>query len=295
MSAIKFDSVIVAGRHLEDPSNQPEKVNDALSKVFGYFADRKIKTFVDVNTSAYTAAASLPVALDDQVASEIDFCVVVGGDGTVLAASREYAKYKMPMVGINAGNLGFVTDIEIGGFEEKLNKIIDGDYTLDIRPLMQGRVLRDDKEIYSATAMNDVVVNRGSTSGMVELSVSIGNQFVSQQKADGLIIAAPTGSTAYVLSAGGPLVHPSIEAWIMTPIAPHNLSNRTIVLPSSNVVRITVTGGRDCSANFDMQGLAEVKVGDVIEVIRSKNDVTFLRPKDWSFYETLRNKLHWNY
>ena len=142
--------------------------------------------------------------------------------------------------------------------------------------------------------MNDVVVNHGSTSGMVELRVEVGGQFVSHQRADGLIVATPTGSTAYALSAGGPMMHPSIPAWVMAPIAPHNLSNRPIVLSDSSEVVIEVISGRDVSANFDMQSLASLLHGDRIIVQRSEHRVRFLHPVGWSYFDTLRKKLQWN-
>jgi len=143
-------------------------------------------------------------------------------------------------------------------------------------------------------AMNDVVVNRGATSGMVELRVSVGRHFVANQRADGLIIASPTGSTAYALSAGGPLLHPGIQGWVLVPIAPHTLSNRPILFPDDDEVTIELVAGRDASANFDMQSLASLLHGDRIIVRRSELGVRFLHPKGWSYFDTLRKKLHWN-
>jgi NAD+ kinase len=142
--------------------------------------------------------------------------------------------------------------------------------------------------------MNDVVVNRGATSGMVELRVSVGKHFVANQRADGFIIASPTGSTAYALSAGGPLLHPSIPGWVMVPIAPHTLSNRPVVLPDADEITIELVAGRDASANFDMQSLASLQHGGRVVVRRSEFRVRFLHPRGWSYFDTLRKKLHWN-
>jgi len=138
------------------------------------------------------------------------------------------------------------------------------------------------------------VVNRGSTSGMVELRIEVDGNFVASQRADGLIIATPTGSTAYSLSAGGPLMHPSLQAWVMAPIAPHTLSNRPIVLADTGEVSIDLVAGRDASANFDMQSLASLLIGDRITVRRSEHHARFLHPRGWSYFDTLRKKLHWN-
>lgn len=142
--------------------------------------------------------------------------------------------------------------------------------------------------------MNDVVVNRGAISGMVELRVEVGGHFVANQRADGLIIATPTGATAYALSAGGPLLHPSVPGWVLCPIAPHTLSNRPIVLSDDTEVTIEIVAGRDASANFDSQSLASLLHGDRITVQRSRHSILFLHPRGWSYFDTLRKKLHWN-
>ena len=153
--------------------------------------------------------------------------------------------------------------------------------------------MRGGECVFEALALNDVVVNRGSTSGMVELRVEVDGVFVSNQRADGLIVASPTGSTAYALSAGGPMLHPSIPGWVLVPIAPHTLSNRPIVLSDATEVAIEVAGGRDISANFDMQSLASLQHGDRILVRRSAHRVCFLHPRGWSYFATLRKKLGW--
>jgi NAD+ kinase len=158
---------------------------------------------------------------------------------------------------------------------------------------MHAKVFRDGHCVFDALAMNDVVVNRGATSGMVELRVEVDGHFVANQRADGVIIASPTGSTAYSLSAGGPLLHPSNPGWVLVPIAPHTLSNRPIVLPDASEIVIELVSGRDASANFDMQSLASLLHGDRVTVRRSEHRVRFLHPKGWSYFDTLRKKLHW--
>ena len=172
--------------------------------------------------------------------------------------------------------------------------MLQGEYQEDLRPLMHAKVVRNGACVFEAFAMNDVVVNRGATSGMVELRIEVGGKFVSNQRADGLIVASPTGSTAYSLSAGGPMLHPSIPGWVLVPIAPHTLSNRPIVLSDAMEVAIEVVGGRDVSASFDMQSLASLLHGDRILVNRSQHCVRFLHPKGWNYFDTLRKKLRWN-
>ena len=212
----------------------------------------------------------------------------------MLGIGRQLASHGVPLVGINQGRLGFITDIPLEDFEVTLAPMLRGAYEEDHRSLMHAKVMRDGHCVFDALAMNDVVVNRGATAGMVELRVEVDGHFVANQRADGLIIASPTGSTAYSLSAGGPLLHPSIPGWVLVPIAPHTLSNRPIVLADAAEIAIEIVAGRDASANFDMQSLASLLHGDRIVVRRSKYRVRFLHPKGWSYFDTLRKKLHWN-
>ena len=212
----------------------------------------------------------------------------------MLGIGRRLAQYGTPLIGINQGRLGFVTDIPLSSYQQVLAPMLQGEYQEDLRPLMHARVMRDGVCVFEAFAMNDVVVNRGATSGMVELRIEVGGKFVSNQRADGLIVASPTGSTAYALSAGGPMLHPSIPGWVLVPIAPHTLSNRPIVLSDATEVAIEVVGGRDASASFDMQSLASLLHGDRILVNRSEHCVRFLHPKGWNYFDTLRKKLRWN-
>ena len=235
-----------------------------------------------------------PVLTVEEIGEQCDLGLVVGGDGTMLGIGRQLARYGVPLIGINRGRLGFITDIPIDHYQATLTPMLAGECEEDHRSLMHAQVVRDGAVVFDALAMNDVVVNRGATSGMVELRVSVGRNFVANQRADGLIIATPTGSTAYALSAGGPLLHPSIPGWVLVPIAPHTLSNRPILLPDAEEITIEVVGGRDASANFDMQSLASLVHGDRIVVRRSDYRVRFLHPRGWSYFDTLRKKLHWN-
>ena len=201
----------------------------------------------------------------------------------------------MPLVGINQGRLGFITDVPIGSYHEALASMVAGDYEVEHRTMLEGGVWRDGEQIFGGIAMNDVVVSRGATANMVELRIDVGAEFVANLRADGLILASPTGSTAYALSAGGPILHPGIAGWVLVPIAPHALSNRPIVMPDTGEISVEiVAGGPDVSVNFDMQTLASLLHGDRIRVRRSAHQVRFLHPRGWSYYATLRRKLHWN-
>ena len=212
----------------------------------------------------------------------------------MLGIARQLARHGTPLVGINQGRLGFITDIALDDFAAALTPIVDGVYEEDCRTMLEGAVWRDGRMIFDGLAMNDVVVSRGATASMVELKIDIGTEFVANLRADGLIVGSPTGSTAYALSAAGPILHPRIAGWVLVPIAPHDLSNRPIVLPDSGDISIEVVAGRNASVNFDMQSLASLVHGDRVSVCRSKHQVRFLHPRGWSYYATLRRKLHWH-
>ncbi len=228
-----------------------------------------------------------------EMGAQCDLAVVVGGDGTMLGIARELARHNIPLIGINQGRLGFITDVPVGQFREALAPMVAGDYEEEHRSMLEGGIWRDGERIFEGLSLNDVVVSRGATASMVELKIDIGDEFVANLRADGLIVASPTGSTAYALSAGGPILHPGIAGWVLVPIASHTLSNRPIVLPDAGEIRITIVAGRDASANFDMQSLASLLHGDQVRVRRSEHKVRFLHPRGWSYYATLRRKLRW--
>jgi NAD+ kinase len=266
----------------------------ALEEIANFLHTQGCEVTLERDTASNTGLSQYPVLDVDGIGAHCDLALVVGGDGTMLGIGRQLAQFGVPMVGINQGRLGFITDIAFEDFQTALEPMLRGEFEEDRRWMMQARVVRDGRCVFNATAMNDVVVNRGATAGMVELRVEVDGRFVANQRADGLIIASPTGSTAYALSAGGPLIHPSIAGWVLVPIAPHTLSNRPIVLSDAGEITIEIVAGRDASANFDMQSLASLLHGDRISVRRSEFQMCFLHPKGWSYFDTLRKKLHWN-
>ena len=266
----------------------------ALESIAQFLNAQGCDIAIEKDTASNTGLTQYPILDVQGIGAQCDLALVVGGDGTMLGIGRVLAKFGVPLIGINQGRLGFITDIAFDDYQAVLSPMLRGDFEEDRRWMMQAQVMRDGRCVFNATAMNDVVVNRGATSGMVELRVEVDGRFVANQRADGLIIASPTGSTAYALSAGGPLLHPSIAGWILVPIAPHTLSNRPIVLSDTGEVAIEIVAGRDASANFDMQSLASLMIGDRITVKRSDYQMRFLHPKGWSYFDTLRKKLHWN-
>jgi len=291
----KFQLVALIGKYQTSASAAAiTSARTALEEIAHFLHDQGCDVVIESDTARTMGMSGYTTLSVEDIGKQCDLGLVVGGDGTMLGIGRQLASYGVPLIGINQGRLGFITDIPYGNFAASLSNMLRGEYVEDHRSLMTGRVMRDGHCVYNATALNDVVVNRGATSGMVELRVEVDGHFVANQRADGLIIASPTGSTAYALSSGGPLLHPSIPGWVMVPIAPHTLSNRPIVLANTSHIAIEIVAGRDASANFDMQSLASLMHGDRIEVTRSNHHVRFLHPKGWSYFDTLREKLHWN-
>lgn len=291
----KFRHVALFGKyHTTTQGGALENSRRALDDVAQFLTRQGCDVVLDKETASHTGMNQYPVLDMTQIGSQCDLGLVIGGDGTMLGIGRQMARYGLPLMGINQGRLGFITDIPLQSYQDVLQPMLQGNYQTEDRSLLQAQVMRDQRCVFSALAMNDVVVNRGGTSGMVELRVEVDGHFVSNQRADGLIIATPTGSTAYSLSVGGPLMHPAIGGWVMAPIAPHTLSNRPIVLPESSEISIEIVAGRYVSANFDMQSLADLILGDQIKVQRSEHKVRFLHPSGWNYFDTLRKKMHWN-
>jgi NAD+ kinase len=272
---------------------QARGIRPVLEEIAHFLVGQGLEVSFEHDTAHATGVTDFEPLAAAELGQRCDLAVVVGGDGTMLGIARELARYNMPLVGINQGRLGFITDVPIGQFKEALAPMLAGDYEEEHRSMLEGGIWRDGEQIFDGLSMNDVVVSRGATASMVELRVDVDDDFVANLRADGLVVASPTGSTAYALSAGGPILHPGIAGWVLVPIASHTLSNRPIVLPDHGEIRITVVAGRDASANFDMQSLASLLHGDQVRVRRSAFKVRFLHPRGWSYYATLRRKLRW--
>ena len=272
---------------------QARGIRPVLEEIAHFLAKRGLEVSFERETAAATGVTDFESLSPADMAKVCDIAIVVGGDGTMLGIARELARYNLPLVGINQGRLGFITDVPFGQYQEALAPMLGGDYEEEQRSMLEGDVWRDGERIFEGLSLNDVVVSRGATASMVELRVDVDGEFVANMRADGLIVATPTGSTAYALSAGGPILHPGIGGWVVLPIASHTLSNRPIVLPDRGEVVVGIVSGKDISANFDMHNLASLIPGDQIRVRRSAFKVRFLHPRGWSYYATLRRKLRW--
>ena len=283
-----FSRVALVGKY------QADGIQERLKDLATLLSQQDCEVFVESATASHLGLTAYPIKKVEEFTGAIDLAVVLGGDGTMLGIGRQLAGSDVPLVGINMGRLGYMTDIPIQNVQTVLPQIIAGEYEADTRTLLDAVVMRNGKEINQALALNDVVVNRSGISGMVELAVRVNGSFMYNQRSDGLIVSTPTGSTAYALSAGGPILHPRVAGILLAPIAPHSLSNRPIVLPQDIVVSIEVVDGREVIVNFDMQSQTNLQSGDTIEVSQSKKTITLLHPRSHSDYKTLREKLHWN-
>lgn len=227
------------------------------------------------------------------LATESDVVVVMGGDGTMLSIARELASSGAPLIGINQGRLGFLTDITVDDMFDAVAEILSGQYVAEERILLNGQVRRNGERVFEATAFNDVVVGKGGSGRLIDLDISINSEFVYSQRADGLVVTSPTGTTAYALSAGGPIVHPTLEAVALVPICPHTLSARPIVVSSHSRIELTLTYADDARVHFDGQMHFDLMSGDHVWITRANRPVTLLHPHSYSYYDTLRQKLHW--
>jgi NAD+ kinase len=283
-----FKTVAVVGK--SDATSLP----DVLDQLVRTLRARGITILMDPPTAGASRAqpdATLEMA---ELPSRADLAVVVGGDGTLIASARLMAEKGVPLVGVNLGRLGFLTDIPADGLEAAIVSILEGEYIREQRTLLAGAVRRGAQTLFSTLAMNDIVVSRGAMGSMIEFAVTVDGEFIYSLRADGLIVATPTGSTAYALSAGGPILHPALQAIALVPISPHTLSNRPIAIRGSSRVEVTLVRGVDARANFDVQAYWQLEPGDVVSVSASERAAVLLHPKGYRYFSMLRQKLRWN-
>ncbi len=291
--AMHFNTIALIGRYQDSGLDAPLRELAASIQAAGG------QVLIEADTARNTGVTEFMVADYAGIGAQADLAIIMGGDGTMLGAARQLALYNLPMVGINHGRLGFITDIPLHNAQEAVTRILDGQYEAEERVLLEGRVIREGRVMFSGLALNDVVLSRAGRGGMIEARVELDDVFMYSQRADGLIIATPTGSTAYSLAVNGPIMHPRIRALLLVPVAPQTLSHRPIVLPDHGTIGLTITAlGRvesGASVHFDMQTWSECQPGDRIEVRRAHHNVRFIHPTGYSYFSTLRRKLHWNH
>jgi NAD+ kinase len=286
--AAAFKTVAVVGK--SDAASLP----DILDQLVGVLRKRGISILMDPLTAGASRARADANVEITELPARADLTVVVGGDGTLISCARLMAERGVPLVGVNLGRLGFLTDIPADSLEPAIESILDGEFIAEHRMLLDGAVRRGAQTLFATLAMNDVVVSRGAMGSMIELAVTVDGEFIYTLRADGLIVATPTGSTAYALSAGGPILHPALQAIALVPISPHTLSNRPVAIRSTSKVEITLVRGVDARANFDVQAYWRLEPGDVVSVSAAAKPATLLHPRGYRYFSMLRQKLRWN-
>src|SRR5690606_21019269 len=245
---------------------QTESVGGSVREIATFLRARGVSVLVEERSAVMLGAAEAETASLERIGHEADLAIAIGGDGTMLGAARALAPHEVPLVAINHGRLGFITDFGQDSWRQALSSILEGHYASEERTLLTARVVRNQEVVWTELALNDVVVNRSSRTGMIELQVHVDDLYMYSQRADGLIVATPTGSTAYALSANGPILHPQIKGIVLVPVAPQSLSNRPITLPDDVTITIRVVEGREPRVAGDMQVFSDLQVGDDIIV-----------------------------
>ena len=284
----EFTTVALWGRLGEHSVTEP-----AL-QVLTHLRKRGIEVLASVTADPARALAAATHVEEREIAANADLVVAIGGDGTLLHAARHVAARDVPLVGINRGRLGFLTDVSPEHMLETLDAILSGDYLAE-RRLMLAASLSGTRANEALFALNDVVLQKGDTGRLVDFTTEVDQTYVNTHRGDGLIVATPTGSTAYALSCGGPIIQPNVDALVMVPICPHTLSDRPLVLPSTSTIRVTLdnAGGSPGHVVCDGEPLGRMAAGDTLTISLAKRTVTLLHPRDYNYYELLRSKLNW--
>src|SRR5258706_6073517 len=271
-----------------------ENMRDTIAAIAALVERAGQTVLLDLDTRNAVGLDRYPGLSIEAIGQNADVAIVPGGDGTMLGVAREMAPFHVPLIGINQGRLGFITDIALDQVEEVLPTMLAGQYEVDHRSQIDAELVRHGTVAYNARALNDIVVSRGVAGGMVEFTVRVDRVTMYNQRGDGVILATPTGSTPYSPSANGPIPHPPLARLVLVPAAPQTLSNRPIALADSAPVEIEITHVRDASAHFDMQTFAPLSPSDIVRARKARDVVTLLHPIGYNYFATLRSKLHWS-
>jgi NAD+ kinase len=286
------ETIALIGKH-----KSQESVG-ALIRLGRYLRQRGVTVYVEAETAARIPPADdLPnwiVATHEVIGAQADVAIVIGGDGTMLGAARQLARNGVPLVGVNQGTLGFMTDIALADMLSCMDDLLDGRFVPERRMLLDAEVLRTDGSTVDNLALNDVVADKGPIGRLLELELFINDEFIYKLRADGLIVATPTGSTAYALAANGPILHPSHSGIAIVPLCPHSLTNRPVVVGDQSELELRVANIGDPRVHFDGQVTVDLKQGDVVRIRRSAYSTCFLHPPGYSYFAMLRQKLHWS-
>ena len=290
MTKQRFKRVILYAR--QHRANQD--IHETLQRLVVYLRTQQVEPFLDQDT-AQGFELDLPTLPRTQMREQDVLIVVVGGDGSLLSAARMALRVNVPVIGINRGRLGFLTDISPQDLESQIGEVLAGNYYEERRFLLHMRIHDDTTTYYEGDALNDVVLSRGNETHLIAFDVYINQQFVSHYRSDGLILATPTGSTAYALSAGGPIMHPQLNAIVMVPMFSHSLSSRPLVIDGQAQIelRIDINNEQTLQISCDGHESSMVKPGQSVTVVKNLQELRLLHPSDYHYYDTLRIKLGW--
>src|SRR6185503_12861298 len=281
-----FRRVALVGKQTPEIALSLRALRDLLRK-------RGCEVLVEKETAAIVGDNG-PAAGYDEIGRGADLAIVVGGDGTMLAAARNLARHKVPLAGINQGRLGFMTDIALSEMSESIGAILEGRHTIEERTLIEAEILRGGKSVLRTVALNEAVVTKGSEARLIEFKLAIDGEYVYRLRADGVIVATPTGSTAYAMSAQGPILQPTVRAFALVPLNPHVLSARPVSVSDSSVIEIELLRAIDARAHFDGFALTDLHEGDRVVLKRSADAIRFVHPPGYSYFTMLREKLRWS-
>lgn len=286
---IKFNTIGIMGR-------ESDAVAESLVTLTQYLASRKINMILAKNLANLLPDNKLPVSTHSKLGEAADMVIVLGGDGSLLGAARMLARHNTPVLGINRGRLGFLTDILPDEIEQKVGAVLKGEYTIEKRFLLSAVVMRQDEVIGRGEALNDVVVNSGASAKMIEFDLYVDDEFVYRLRSDGLIVSTPTGSTAYSLSGGGPIMHPKLDAIVLVPMFPHTLSSRPIVIDGNSEIKMVINAGNDIHPPVTCDGQVNITAmpGDTVCIAKKRHKLKLIHPLDHSFYASCRDKLGWS-
>jgi len=272
---------------------RPEEVERVVPQLLERLAAFNLEVFYD----SQTAACLPPDGRErprEQLPALVDLLIVLGGDGTLLAAARLLGEHTVPILPVNLGGLGFLTSVTLDELYPILQQVIEGKHRISERVLLQAEVIRDGKVVARQRALNDAVLNKGPLARMVDLNLQIDGSYVCSYKADGLIISTPTGSTAYSMAAGGPIIYPTVEAFLITPICSHTLTNRPLVVPNTNRIELDFESREEAVfLTLDGQVGVDLKRGDLVVISKVPNKLRLVRPARKTYFEILRSKLKW--
>lgn len=270
-------------------------VVETLNRLLAYLEEKQVTVVLDAATAQQIANESMPTCARAELAKNCDLVVVVGGDGSMLNVAKAMASDEVPVIGINRGRLGFLTDILPEELQLRIDEVLAGQYSVEKRFLLDVFLRDDGQETYLGSALNDVVLHPGKAAQMIEFELFVGDSFVYSQESDGLIVATPTGSTAYALSAGGPIMHPDLDAVVLVPMYPHSLSSRPIVVDGRSEIRLRVAEGCKLQPLISCDGEERysANAGDEIVVRKKAVSLKLIHPPSYSFYQACRSKLGW--